>query len=163
MLPLLLLLVLVTPTVAHATNESSYKYGFKSGFEGYRCVITEGCDNQDPDAVNTLCPDQTNSTACNDGYINGWKAYCKAYINDCLDEVQAGLFPDKYHVLLSNLKGSWTLTNATTYHRPGLYGMTEAVLVPVSKTKIFLSFEGVNGLHGYDSKGNDYYLNKTGN
>jgi hypothetical protein len=41
MLPLLLLLVLITPTVAHATNESSYKLGYKTSYDGYKCYADD--------------------------------------------------------------------------------------------------------------------------
>ena len=49
MLPLLLFVV-ITPAVAHATNESSYNLGYKGAFGIFRCIasqtVSNDCDGQ---------------------------------------------------------------------------------------------------------------------
>jgi hypothetical protein len=80
-------LLVIAPTLAYATNEGSYKLGYNTAFNAYKCVYTDDCDmvgSQSP--VYDLCalgvhstiekPTVTNTTACSDGYVNGWKAWC---------------------------------------------------------------------------------------
>jgi hypothetical protein len=97
----LVLLVMVTPAIAWATNEGSYRYGYSSTFNAYKCVITDDCDmiNSDPSNGCTHQNGVTNVTACSDGNVDGWKAWCKTDIKDCLGNVLNGYFPDKNHVL----------------------------------------------------------------
>jgi hypothetical protein len=89
---LLLPLLLVTPIIAHAKNESSYKYGFETGFESYQCVSKNGdCDDPSSDNINTICLNKSplmvivsNSTACMDGYLNGWAHWCESDAKNCI-------------------------------------------------------------------------------
>jgi hypothetical protein len=84
-IPLVLVLVdLVGAQYAHATNESSYKYGYKDGYDTYNGCggDTADCDWPDNFAAVHDCErgandnNVTNSTACFDGFINGWKHWC---------------------------------------------------------------------------------------
>jgi hypothetical protein len=102
MLPLLLLVV-ITPTLAYATNESSYRYGYSTTFNAYKCNITDDCDMINSDPLNGCWTINgvTNETACADGNVDGWKAWCKTDIKNCLDNVLNGNFPDIHHVLKS--------------------------------------------------------------
>jgi hypothetical protein len=97
-------LLVIAPTLAYATNEGSYKLGYNTAFNAYKCVYTDDCDmvgSQSP--VYDLCalgvhstiekPTVTNTTACSDGYVNGWKAWCSSNVKDCLDDVLNGNFP----------------------------------------------------------------------
>lgn len=73
--PLLLpaiMLVILAPTLAMATNESSYKLGFKYGHDAYqKCDTT--CLNLDLLGVECqTSPYVDNVTACNDGYGHVW-------------------------------------------------------------------------------------------
>jgi hypothetical protein len=96
---LLSLLLLVTPAIAHATNEGSYKFGFTVGFRDYNhCFDNDALDCSPPDnyaplqvcvnnALDCSPPDNyaplqvcvnnavnhevTNSTACIDGIYPG--------------------------------------------------------------------------------------------
>jgi hypothetical protein len=117
----LLLLAVIIPTLAYATNESSYKYGYSSAFNNYKCATTGDCDmvsSQSP--VYDLCvigQKVTNTTACSDGYVNGWTAWCKTDTKDCLSNVLYGNFPDVNHVLKSSCLITTYARNATT----GLY------------------------------------------
>jgi hypothetical protein len=110
-----LALTLVGVQHAYATNESSYKYGFKNGFTDYRCMDTEGCGGPTNYAFDAECAGGvvTNSTACHDGYLDGWKSWCKSYLDDCLRNALGGSFPDRNHVLLSSLEnGKWAIRSA---------------------------------------------------
>ena len=101
---LLPLLLLVTPAIADATNEGSYKFGFSVGFSDYN-----HCFDNDADALDCSPPDNdtplqvcvnnpvnhevTNSTACIDGYVQGWQHWCKSDAKDCVDFMLSGHFP----------------------------------------------------------------------
>lgn len=71
----LLLLVAITPAVAHATNESSYRYGFKQGEVIYHICITDFGDKC-LDGTQVCLGHVDNQTACIDGYVNGWDHVC---------------------------------------------------------------------------------------
>jgi hypothetical protein len=101
---LLPLLLLVTPVIAHATNERSYKFGFSVGFSDYNHCFDNDADALDcspPDSSNPLAicvgnPNNqavTNSTACIDGYVQGWQHWCKSDTKDCVDFMLSGHFP----------------------------------------------------------------------
>jgi hypothetical protein len=102
---LLPLLLLMTTTLAWATNESSYKEGFNNAFDGYNCVQTEDCDIIANNGGELICNNQldnphvSNSTACIDGYVDGWKHWCNIDMKDCLADILVGYFPDVNHVL----------------------------------------------------------------
>lgn len=67
---------------AYATNESSYKFGYKRAYNDYKCFQGD-CDELDTN-ISQMCTSsgygpmtqglagQTNSTACADGYVVGW-------------------------------------------------------------------------------------------
>ena len=74
--------------VAYGTNESSYQYGYKIGRQGYDCSNFDAdCDNGLSSC--TIGPQYlvipyklgsekyyvTNQTACDDGFVNGWKQW----------------------------------------------------------------------------------------
>lgn len=76
----LLLLVILTLGVVHATNKGSYKFGFKMGFSDYHCASTDiDCDEP--------------RSACTDGYINGWKAWCKTDSGICAFWASSKTYP----------------------------------------------------------------------
>jgi hypothetical protein len=84
-----------------ATNEHDYNIGFKIGYNDYNQSTTdEGLDfgsyvssNDDVDQCNMHThairwePHDswhiTNATACRDGYVGGWKSWCKSDGLDC--------------------------------------------------------------------------------
>jgi hypothetical protein len=88
----------------HATNEGSYKYGFTSTFDAHKCVYTDDCDMVNSDPQNGCWPQNgvTNVTACANGNVDGWKAWCKTDVKHCIDDVLWGYFPDVNHVLKSD-------------------------------------------------------------
>ena len=55
----------------------------------------------DPAGGCTIQNGVTNSTACVDGNVDGWKAWCKTDFKDCLGNVLGGDFTDVNHVLKS--------------------------------------------------------------
>ena len=57
----------------HATNESSYQYGYKQGKNEYL-----NCLDSDADCFTATndCQSVTNQTACIDGYIQAWNKVC---------------------------------------------------------------------------------------
>jgi hypothetical protein len=113
-LPLVLTMMSLAGTqFAYATNESSYQYGFHYGFSRYKEAIDNSANVDFPgsnlvkynpcmeykNGVLVISSGVTNQTACIDGYVNGWKAWCKTDMNDCLEAVLSGDFPDAYHQL----------------------------------------------------------------
>lgn len=95
----LTILVILAPTTVWATNEGSYIYGFKAGFDSYQCLsedaryLAGSCPDGMPNHnVTNWCVDlaansggkDTNSTACIDGYFNGWTHWCKAHAKQCI-------------------------------------------------------------------------------
>jgi hypothetical protein len=76
---------ITTNQLAYATNESSYNYGFKQGFSDYNTpVVNIDADDPTPNIDVQACDNSvlggsalTNSTACIDGYIDGWQHWCK--------------------------------------------------------------------------------------
>jgi hypothetical protein len=122
---LLIPLLVITPTLVFATNNSDYKYGFKNGFEGYKCASDNpDCDFPSSESpIYDLCTKDnkiTNMTACTDGYVNGWETFCKAHIDGCLYNILYGYFPDIHEVLKSSCLIETFKKNATT----GLFDST---------------------------------------
>lgn len=81
---------------AFGTNESSYKFGYEQAFSDYKDASTHTGDYSDVPHNYTdvyTCrtnhwnnyspPGLTNSTACRDGYLAGWKTWCKSDGLDC--------------------------------------------------------------------------------
>jgi hypothetical protein len=69
--------------VAFATNESDYKYGYDWAYGFYKCGVNphDECGLPDSDNINWECNATihhqiTNSTACIDGYYNGFIDWC---------------------------------------------------------------------------------------
>jgi hypothetical protein len=96
--PLMLALVgsISVVGIAHATNESSYQYGLKQGFSDYNTAVTNSADADMPSSswdVQTCQHHVDNSTACVDGYIDGWKHWCKSDGVDCGTWAANKIFP----------------------------------------------------------------------
>jgi hypothetical protein len=136
--------------VAYGTNELSYLYGFNVGFNDYKCTTNSDCDEpQATDDVNDcqfgishnhndayLGNDRVlkgvhvvnNLTACVDGYVNGFKAWCKTDGLDCGFWALQGVFPSSL-IALKNCIG-WSAwhdhddnlgcINGKAYERNGL-------------------------------------------
>jgi hypothetical protein len=107
--------IITTPPInANATsNEHDYKYGFKDGFNDYKSSSTESADldffvapNDDVydcqvvknlgswgGKTHTELTGITNSTACRDGYVAGWKSWCKSNGLDCAYWAASGIVP----------------------------------------------------------------------
>jgi hypothetical protein len=94
--------LLLIPGIVLATNERSYKFGFNLGVDDYKhCFDNDAPDCSPPnnDESLTICvnspvnQDVTNSTACLDGYIQGWQHWCKSDIKDCAEFTMEGLLP----------------------------------------------------------------------
>lgn len=64
-------MLVTTPLVAWATNESSYKNGFGTTFSLYDKCYRPFFPNNTTDIID--CHGETNVTACMDGYFDGWK------------------------------------------------------------------------------------------
>jgi hypothetical protein len=91
--------------VAYGTNESSYQVGYKSGKEGYACSNYESdCDNGlgacqvglkigYNNDVRNIGGDVTNQTACDDGFVNGWKQWCNTDLSLCAKYFLGNIFP----------------------------------------------------------------------
>ena len=82
--------------LAHATNESSYQYGFKMAdfARGSGCDDTDGdCEPSAVSNCNTQSANVTNQTACVDGFVNGWRSQCMSDLKLCAIQVLEGVFP----------------------------------------------------------------------
>jgi hypothetical protein len=82
---IIILLLVIAPTLAYATNESSYKDAFRIAGEDYSCTTPEMAGR----AV-TLCSSFDNQTDCVDGYIHGWKHWCTTHAKDCIRDIATG-------------------------------------------------------------------------
>jgi hypothetical protein len=127
--PILLAVVLLSAPVVWATNESSYKYGYEAGFGTYQCRITEGgCDGpgiatneSSIDCVSIAANSggqDTNSTACQEGFVDGWTHWCTSHVNSCIQSTIPKL-TNPYSVGFTTGK-----QNATT--KPETYDSTDA-------------------------------------
>jgi hypothetical protein len=104
---LLILLLVITPTLIFATNESSYQAGFFSG-----SLESPDIDRNDanyfPQLDNSTCkltnasvlwrgailPAVTNQTACQNGFYDGWKTWCAHNAVNCVGNLTSGYLPD---------------------------------------------------------------------
>jgi len=102
----LLLLVVITPTVAFARDESSYKYGYDGAFGIFNCLTHDwkvppisDCDVQGYsfNQYDTCLPDamggMTNETACTDGNADGFAHWCVKNIAFCSKQIRADAIP----------------------------------------------------------------------
>lgn len=123
MLPLILL-VAVTP-VAHATNESSYKWGYQQGKSEFaNCDIFDADCNAAPDDCQSpshvsvknettgyynSIPKyniMTNQTACMDGYSHAWEDSCVKDGKTCVALFKDyGFLPDAS--VVRKINGTW--------------------------------------------------------
>jgi hypothetical protein len=73
------------------TNEHDYQAGFKAAEGDYADCTNGGCDLRYGNDVVDYCSGSAidNLTACQDGYINGWKHWC---------ESDVGLFVQVMHL-----------------------------------------------------------------
>jgi hypothetical protein len=101
LLPLLLVAMTITPTLAYGTNESSYKFGYQRGSESGP-IFKNGCLNENTE-MGTYCTMNnangvTNTTACQDGFFNGWKNWCSNHAVDCVQNFTIG---DSFNLTLA--------------------------------------------------------------
>jgi hypothetical protein len=115
--------------LAHATNESSYKAGYWLGFNNYKCTtLDDPCSGPFASQMSNECavgPGDvqgwavTNSTACTDGYIDGFTHWCSQDTKDCAWEIKEGNAPAMTQVAHA--------TNETPSHSQGYNaGQTQA-------------------------------------
>jgi hypothetical protein len=143
MLVILFVGLAVGPTLSYATNEGSYKYGFNNAVSDYETCYqgwtgTEGCNIGSDEPISECYVgagpgNVTNSTACFDGYMNGWKHWCRENAKDCVGLTTADIFPGSLSSdnktgltglkTLSYIVGTWNFVNET---RNGL--LTSGVL-----------------------------------
>jgi hypothetical protein len=102
---LIIPLLVLAPTLAYATADSSYTLGYKTSYDWYKCYTeehqNEACDTPNHN-IHETCSEMSsidNQTACVDGMVNGWIDYCKTYMNDCLRNTLYGDFPDVHGIL----------------------------------------------------------------
>jgi len=102
---LIFICLLTTTTFAKATNESSYQYGYLSGSQtapdsdphtnSYQdsdnCGLTNASVYWNNDGI---IPAVTNTTACHNGFVVGWKIWCTNNAVDCVGNLTSGYFPD---------------------------------------------------------------------
>lgn len=107
-------MIILTPTLVHAANEptfpvkaepgneGSHKYGLGGGFFDYKCTTNTdsagSCDQpsktDDIDNCKTGAKyGVTNQTACVDGYVDGWKAWCKTDAGICAFWASQHIYP----------------------------------------------------------------------
>ncbi|MGA9150521.1 MAG: hypothetical protein WBZ36_08080 [Candidatus Nitrosopolaris sp.] len=72
--------------LAHATNETSYKFGFQQGKIQYSQCTYRGDEDEDCQDRSSSCTGTwnnatrtvTNVTACVDGFVNDWKPHMRS-------------------------------------------------------------------------------------
>jgi hypothetical protein len=85
----------LAPTLSYATNEGSYTYGYWQGsitgpqfapgsnwnpeLDNNTCHITPSSTLDNPKGA--VIPAVTNTTACQDGFYNGYKNWCINHVN----------------------------------------------------------------------------------
>jgi hypothetical protein len=101
-IPMALALLGLIGQHAFATNESSYQYGLFRGFDDYQDGAHDASSSGPPagpdiEGCNTAGHDSdprtTNSTACKDGYLDGWEHWCKSDGVYCAFYVAGGDYP----------------------------------------------------------------------
>jgi hypothetical protein len=119
----------LTAQTAFATNESSYEWGYKYGFGNYRWFLKGDCEQPvvyalDQSGVDYLCGSLpalinasgyasvpiTNLTACQDGYHNGWKDWCKTDQINCALLVTLGVYPQLNAYTSISQELNWKVT-----------------------------------------------------
>ena len=102
-LTLLIIPLILAPTLAHATADSSYKIGFNLASSSFGS--NGGCNDTDSSycehsAIDACTPtpssaseNVTNQTACIDGFMNSWRLQCKSNLQFCAIQVLDGMFP----------------------------------------------------------------------
>jgi len=95
----------------NGTNQGSYLHGYWQGsltgpqhelgsnwypeHDSNTCALGGGQVLGYPPEVNgTVIPAVTNTTACEDGWFNGWKHWCSNNAMDCIGNITSGYFPD---------------------------------------------------------------------
>lgn len=84
--------------LAHATNESSYQFGYEYGkIEWNNCIVPEAsCGLGHDDCTSTITNAAkvvTNQTACIHGFIDGWNKVCTHSLNNT-DGFSKAVCPD---------------------------------------------------------------------
>ncbi|MFZ0221600.1 MAG: hypothetical protein WAM42_07890 [Candidatus Nitrosopolaris sp.] len=157
--------------VAYGTNESSYKYGFNTAIDNLTNLITVPpswntqvpniCDTQDgcpgsDDAQNYCLTGQvakvTNSTACIDGYVNGWRHWCTEdsyknaeYCTDLVFGGTASTFPglliNEDNAIMATIplrsmliNGTWNFVNESKSSMDDMNSMTRTSGPNVNQT-----------------------------
>jgi hypothetical protein len=107
-------IILSTAGVAshvYGTNEGSYTYGYWQGsltspqiapgvnwnpeLDNNTCALKGSYILTYPkEAYGTVIPAVTNTTACKDGWFNGYKNWCVNHAVDCVENITIGDFPD---------------------------------------------------------------------
>lgn len=105
-----------------ATNESSYQYGYLSGSqtapdsdlnvyqESDNCELTNASVSWKNDAI---LPAVTNTTACHNGFIAGWKTWCTNNAVDCVGNLTSGYFPDFFLKIHQEYQRGYTASNGS--------------------------------------------------
>jgi hypothetical protein len=95
----------------NGTNEGSYLHGWWQGSltgprydpgsnwypnsENYTCALNGGQVLEYPPKVNGVVdPAVTNTTACQDGFFNGWKYWCTNHAVNCVGNITSGYLPE---------------------------------------------------------------------
>lgn len=91
---LVVVMLLLMPTISYGTNESSYRVGYGEG-SLKSSYITPGA-NWLPELDNScaLGDAVTNTTACQDGFFNGYKNWCIKNAVNCIGNIVMGDFPN---------------------------------------------------------------------
>ncbi|MGC2575898.1 MAG: hypothetical protein WA364_30720 [Candidatus Nitrosopolaris sp.] len=96
--------MVLAPSLAYATNESSYKYGYDNVPVIAKCEARSVLTNNGDDCargeitpgwacvVDKSTPAVTNNTACNDGFVNGFVHWCAGDMKGCAAVIKSGNF-----------------------------------------------------------------------
>lgn len=123
---ILVLLLLITPAIAKATNESSYQYGYMNGSlkgpgvantSSYLAEFNNNICRLSNSSVlyytGAIIPAVTNTTACQNGFFAGWKDWCINHAVNCVGNLTLGYLPDLLIKTHQEYQKGYTISNGT--------------------------------------------------
>jgi hypothetical protein len=126
-IPLFLVtLIVITPAIAKATNESSYQYGYMNGSlkgpgvantSSYLAEFNNNICRLSNSSVlyytGAIIPAVTNTTACQNGFFAGWKDWCINHAVNCVGNLTLGYLPDLLIKTHQEYQKGYTISNGT--------------------------------------------------
>ena len=149
---------------AAGTNEGSYTYGYWHGSstgplfgpntnlnpsDQFNCRLAPGFISDNPKGV--VIPAVTNTTACTNGWFNGYKVWCTNHAVDCVGNITIGDFPPMLVQALEQYLSGAKAANGSANS-----------MCPIGSNAAFCHGWDYNTTIDYDHECGDEYANYTG-